>query len=223
MSFTRFAIYYVPAEGKLATFGARWLGWDVAAGAQVSQPDVPDIDDITMMPRKYGFHGTLKPPFRLANGMTVDNLAEDVARMAAECPAAKCDGLALTPMGRFLALTPEGDASGINRIARSCVTELDRFRAPASETELARRRKARLSARQEAHLMKWGYPYVLEDFRFHMTLTGRLKPEQMDHWAKTARQMLPELKEPFFIDEVAMVGERQDGYFQLIQSYALTG
>jgi 2'-5' RNA ligase len=31
-----------------------------------------------------------------------------------------------------------------------------------------------LTARQRSHLDRWGYPYVMEDFHFHMTLTGRL-------------------------------------------------
>jgi hypothetical protein len=28
--------------------------------------------------------------------------------------------------------------------------------------------------RQRNYLDRWGYPYVMEEFRFHMTLTGRL-------------------------------------------------
>ena len=35
-----------------------------------------------------------------------------------------------------------------------------------------------LTPRQRDHLDRWGYPYVMQDFRFHMTLTGRLPPER---------------------------------------------
>ena len=223
MSFTRFAIYYVPPAGDLATFGAHWLGWDIAAGARAPQPDLPGLDDVTMTPRKYGFHGTLKPPFRLAEGTTPDDLAGAVAGMAAAARPATAYGLGLTRLGHFLALTPMGDPSEIACVASTCVAELDRFRAPASEEELARRRKANLTDRQEANLIRWGYPYVMEDFRFHLTLTGRLPPDRMDHWADVARDRLPDLPKPFILDMVSLVGERADGRFELIQHYTLAG
>ena len=59
MSYARYAIYFVPSEGPLATFGATWLGWDVVAGRDVPQFDLAGLRDITVKPRKYGFHGTL--------------------------------------------------------------------------------------------------------------------------------------------------------------------
>ena len=51
------------------------------------------------------------------------------------------------------------------------------FARPPGAAELERRRKAGLSAAQEKMLLRWGYPYVLDEFRFHLTLTGRLQPE----------------------------------------------
>jgi len=223
MSYARFAIYYLPPEGALADFGAGWLGWDCVAGRDSIPPHVPGLDDVTMTPRKYGFHGTLKPPFRLAEGTDAGGLRQAVAQMAQVCPAAQSDALTLTALGRFLALTPVGDTSGIARVAATCVEALDAFRAPPGEAELERRRKARLSDRQEALLQRWGYPYVMEEFRFHMTLTGRLSVEEIDHWSDIARAHLPPLPSPFVMDEVALVGERQDGRFELIQRYALVG
>lgn len=223
MSYARFAIYYLPPEGALADFGAGWLGWDCVAGRDSIPPHVPGLDDVTMTPRKYGFHGTLKPPFRLADGTDAAGLRQAVAQMAQVCPAAQSDALTLTALGRFLALTPVGDTSGIARVAATCVEALDAFRAPPGEAELERRRKARLSDRQEALLQRWGYPYVMEEFRFHMTLTGRLSVEEIDHWSDIARAHLPPLPSPFVMDEVALAGERQDGRFELIQRYALAG
>lgn len=223
MSYTRFAIYYLPPEGALADFGAAWLGWDCVAGHGSVPLDVPGLHDVTMTPRKYGFHGTLKPPFRLAEGTDFDGLHSAVAEMAAACAPAQSDGLALTALGRFLALTPVGDTSGIARVAATCVEALDAFRAPPTEAELERRRKARLSDRQEALLRRWGYPYVMEEFRFHLTLTGRLPVDEIDQWTETARTHLPPLPAPFVMDEVALVGERADGRFELIQRYTLAG
>lgn len=223
MSYTRFAIYYVPPKGALASFGAAWLGYDVATGRLVDQPDLPGLDDVTMTPRKYGFHGTLKPPFRLADGYGADDLARAVAAMAATCPPAQSGGLALHRLGGFLALTPQGDTSTIARVAATVVSAVDSFRAPATASELERRRKAALSARQDALLTRWGYPYVMEEFRFHLTLTGRLPAGPMDQWADHAAALLPDLSARFDLDSIALVGERADGYFELIQRYALTG
>lgn len=223
MSYTRFAIYYLPPDGALADFGARWLGWDVRSGAMVRQLDIDGLDDVTVTPRKYGFHGTLKPPFRLADGTDQDALSSAIADLARRTAPADCSGLEVRALGSFLALTPEGDITGIARIASTCVTGIDRFRAPPTEAELARRKAAGLSPRQEALLGQWGYPYVMDEFRFHLTLTGKLKAGELDSWKTIARSHLPTLPQPFRMDQIALVGERPDGNFELIQRYALTG
>lgn len=223
MSYARFAIYYLPPEGPLADFGASWLGWDVVTGREVPQGDLPGLHDITVTPRKYGFHGTLKPPFRLKDGQTLDALEKAVSALAATLSPAVCDGLKLRQLGRFLALTPVGPLDGLQRIAGACVRDLDGFRAPAGEAELARRRAAGLSTRQEALLRQWGYPHVFEEFRFHLTLSGGLPEDDVRGWIDTLQSHLPDLPAPFVIDQIALCGERRDGRFELIHRYTLTG
>jgi putative phosphonate metabolism protein len=223
MSYARYALYYVPPEGPLAEFGAAWLGWNIIDGQETRQFDLPALHDITMTPRKYGFHGTLKPPFRTVETATFDDLDKAAADMASSVAPAICEGLELTALGHFLALTPRGDVGSLRKVAEACVRGLDSYRAPASEAELERRRKAGLSARQDALLQKWGYPYVFEEFRFHLTLSGRLPKEEMTEWSDILRQSLPELPAPFLVDQIALCGEREDGRFELIQRYALTG
>lgn len=224
MAYTRFAVYYTAPEGPLATFGAGWLGWDVARGQPVtSTDDLPGRAEITETPRKYGFHGTLKPPFRLAEGTDADGLAAALADLAARTAPAQANGLALSRLGSFLALTPVGPQDGIARVAATCVTELDRFRAPASEAELTRRRAARLNARQEELLTAWGYPYVLDEFHFHMTLTGRLPKADRQHWVDSVETALPPLPAPFILDALTLAGERPDGNFQTLERIPLTG
>lgn len=207
----------------MADFGAAWLGWDVVRGVAVPQPDLPGLQDITLNPRKYGLHGTLKPPFRLAPGRTPSDLEAATSDLAASLSPAHCDGLELTSLGRFLALTPYGDMDPLRRVAQACVRDLDGFRAPAPEAELARRRKAGLSPRQEALLMQWGYPYVMEEFRFHLTLSGRLSDDALSQWAETLRRNLPDLPAPFVMDQIALCGERDDARFELIHRYTLAG
>lgn len=223
MSATRFAIYYLPPDGALAAFGAAWLGWDVATARALAQPDLPRMDEVTSTPRKYGFHGTLKPPFRLADGCDAAGLRAAVSDMAAGCAPAQCDGLRLSRLGRFLALTPEGDGAALARVAATCVSELDAFRAPPGSEELARRRTARLTAHQDALLLRWGYPYVMDAFRFHMTLTGKVPSAEIVLWMDRVAARLPDLPAPFVLDQVALVRERGDGRFELLQRYALTG
>jgi hypothetical protein len=58
--------------------------------------------------------------------------------------------------------------------------EFDTFRAPLTAEDRARRNPSKLTPRQRGYLDRWGYPYVMEDFRFHMTLTGRLDAERRE-------------------------------------------
>ncbi|MEP5731110.1 MAG: DUF1045 domain-containing protein [Sulfitobacter sp.] len=223
MSYSRFAIYYVPPKGALAKAGATWLGWDVAAGCEVSQPDFPGLRDVTNAPHKYGFHGTLKPPFRLKDEAEVEDLENATSALAKSLPPAMCAGLEMTVLGHFLALTPCGDLGSLRQMATACVRTLDAFRALASNAELARRRKSGLSPLQEKMLTQWGYPYVMEAFKFHLTLTGRLTDEAIFTWSERVQNHLPELPVPFIVDQIALCGERTDGRFEILHRYALSG
>ncbi|SPF77434.1 DUF1045 domain-containing protein [Pseudoprimorskyibacter insulae] len=226
--YTRYALYFAPEPGPLAEFAAHWLGWDAASGTPREHPHVDGlpapISDLTITPRKYGFHGTLKPPFRLARGTDRAGLEAAVADLASRLPATTLEGLSVTPLGRFLALTPDGDASGLAQIANACVRDLDAFRAPASEAELERRRASGLTPRQDSNLLAWGYPYVFEDFRFHMTLTGKIPKAQVAPTAEALTSAFtPLLSRPFPITSICLFGERQDGLFEIVHRYALTG
>ncbi len=221
--FQRYAVYYLPDDKALADFGASWLGWDVVRGCEVAQPVVHGIGKATLTPRKYGFHGTLKPPFRLAEGKEFAGLEASVGALASGTSPVELDGLKLSRIGAFLALTPEGDTSALGRLAFACVRELDDFRRPAGTEELARRRASGLTDRQDAFLVEWGYPYVGEEFRFHLTLTGKLDPAAQTSMAEAVEAHLPPLSRPFTIGSIALTGEGLDGRFREIHRYTLTG
>lgn len=221
--FQRFAVYYLPEDAALAAFGAVWLGWDVGTGQPAPMPEVDGIEAITATPRKYGFHGTLKPPFRLAAGTDQVALEAELASFARMQPPVRLDGLRLSRIGKFLALVPEGDTSALAQLAFACVRDFDRFRKPAEAAELERRRAVGLTPRQDALLMEWGYPYVADEFRFHLTLSGKLDPETQAAANAALERLLPPLPRPYDIASVALAGEREDGRFQLIHRYALTG
>lgn len=224
--FKRFAVYYAPEPGPLADFGANWLGWDLAKGCAAPHPDVPglDVSALTDVPRKYGLHGTMKPPFRLADGAGFEDLEAAVQAFCATQAPVTLDGLQLTPLGRFLALTVQGDATPLSDLADATVAALDPFRAPLNDAELAKRRKSRLSDRQEELLAQWGYPYVMEEFRFHLTLTGKLPKADVETVRQRLKPLLdPVLPQPFVIRDLCLVGEDQAGMFHLIHRYALSG
>lgn len=225
--FKRYAIYYTPAAGTaLADFGADWLGWDSAAGAVRVHPDVPGVDmaEITATPRKYGFHGTIKPPFRLADGASPDALADALAMICASAAPVLLEGLQLARLGRFLALVPDGNATELGALAARAVQELDDFRAPLNEAELAKRRAAALTPEQDAHLVRWGYPYVLDQFRFHLTLSGKLDKATAHITEEALHPMLAPLPlRPYRIDGLTLLGEDAAGMFHQIHRYTLTG
>lgn len=224
----RYAIYYAPPPGPLSDFGAAWLGWDAQAGRTVAHPDVPGLPapvaELTQRPRKYGFHATLKPPFRLAPGRRGADLAEDVGLLAARLAPVRLQGVQLDRIGRFLALTPRGDVGPLAELAGAVVTGLDAHRAPLTADEVARRRPDRLNPRQRANLDRWGYPFVLEEFHFHLTLTGPLDDAQARATrAALAPVLAPILPAPFDIAHICLFGEGADGRFRLIHRYALSG
>ena len=86
MDYRRYAIYYAPRTGAFASAAAGWLGWDVETGQPVPHPALSGLEwpvaDLTRAPRKYGFHGTIRAPFRLDEGVTAQEVTQNVAEMA---------------------------------------------------------------------------------------------------------------------------------------------
>lgn len=173
----RYAIYWAPAHGSpLAALGERWLG-RTAANEPLPVPtiagfDAAELTTIIAEPRRYGWHATLKPPFHLSRGVSPAALIAELGAFVERQKAIPLPALVLRRVDSFIALVPDPPSPEIEAFAEACVRSFDRFRAAASDRELARRRQAGLSARQERNLQRWGYPYVMEDFRFHLTLTG---------------------------------------------------
>lgn len=226
--YRRYAIYWAPDPGPLADFTAAWLGWNPATGRAVPHPPVGrlprPVAEITATPRRYGFHGTIKPPFRLAAGTDAVGLDRAAAALSARLAPLSLPGLALHRIGGFLALTPEGDAAPLAALAAEVVRGLDRFRAPPEAAEIARRRPERLTPRQRALLDAWGYPYVMDEFRFHLTLTGDLVQAEADAVAAAlAPGLAPLLPRPFRIDSLSLFGEDGSGLFHSLRRYALSG
>lgn len=177
----RYALYYAPrAEEPLAGAASRWLGRNADTGeardlVPVSGIPRERLSAIVADPRLYGFHGTLKPPIVLADGATERDFVDAVGTFAATERQIDVPALALVELQDFQALVPAERCTALQDFSDRCVVEFDEFRRPADGAELARRRAAGLTDRQEDLLLRWGYPYVFEQGQFHLTLTGKLK------------------------------------------------
>ncbi len=214
----RYAIYYTPPAGAFADAGAAWLGWDVAQGRVVAQPD-PNLAAITADPRKYGFHATIKAPFRLAAGADVDDLKTAFTALAARLAPVALTGLNMVLLDGFLALTPAAPTQALQSLAAQIVRDLDLFRAPLNAHERARRRPETLTLRQRELLETYGYPYVLEQFQFHMTLTGRTDDPSLKHMALSHFDGL--IPAPLMINDLCLMGEDDLGRFHLLTRVSL--
>ena len=213
--YPRYAIYYVPAPvSDLDRFGAQLLGYDAFNGEDLAFPDdilkqAPDWREQTTDPRKYGFHATLKAPMSLADGKTEVELLAACAAFAATPRAIPVIRPVVGSIEGFIALIPAEPSPELIRLAADCVSEFDSFRAPLSEAGRARRNPSRLTPAQREHLDRWGYPYVMDDFRFHMTLTGRLGTERREPLLRMLADRFAALDLPTLpIDRIAVF--RQD-------------
>ena len=180
----RVAVYLTPNPGlgdeRAWSFaGGQWLGRDAATGQECTQVQVPGIATdlfaaLTAAPRRYGWHATLKAPFELAPGVGLQRFEEAVASLARSFPAFQLPPLQVADLGSFMALCPARSCGALQALASACVTQLHPLAQALSPEAMARRMRERLSPRQRELLVQWGYPWVLEEFRFHCTLTGDL-------------------------------------------------
>lgn len=210
MTAPRYAIYLAPdPETRLWRFGSSMLGYDADTGRGEPVPEALaglglDWRAATEAPRRYGFHGTLKAPFRLADGRSEDDLLVAAERLAATHDACAVPRLEPRALGRFVALTLAEPHAALHALADDCVRGLDALRAPLTDAERARRGAAALPPRQAAYLERWGYPHVLDEFRFHMTLTGPLPDEQRPAVLERLRALHAPLDAPVAVDAVAV-------------------
>lgn len=181
----RYGIYFSPSPAtSLHELGSRWLGRDAITG-QALNPQLPaelphgDWVRATESPRRYGFHATLKPPFRLAEGAFFEDLQTALHEFAAQREAFEAPKLTVGRLGHFLALTLAQPSGPFSRLAADSVSAFERFRSPATEQELEQRLRGSLSLREREHVIRWGYPYVFDTWKFHMSLTGSLAPEAL--------------------------------------------
>jgi hypothetical protein len=176
----RYAIYFVPeADTKFYRYGSSILGYDCYSGKTVDFPgwfgdDAVNWNELTATPRRYGFHATLKAPFHLSPSCTEAQLVKALQNFAALGHAIHSFAPTIRLLNGFFAVVPVEAEPALDTLAASCTTLFDAYRAPMSPQERGRRVALGLNQSQIQNLDRWGDPYALSEFRFHMTLTGKV-------------------------------------------------
>jgi hypothetical protein len=218
MKFERYAIYWTPPLfSPLEDFARRWFG-----GADSFGLDTALAAWAVRSPRRYGFHATIKAPFRLMPGLLPEELSAELERFCARRSRIITAPLALERFPSYLALCPAGRRAGLEWLASECVTHFDRYRAPLSDED-RERRKGALSPREAAHFDQFGYPYIFDLFYFHISLAGPLDPRELDTVSAALRPRLGSLvSDDFVFGELCLCGDPGAGKeFRVISRHAL--
>lgn len=215
----RYAVYFTPPkDDPLTLAAARWLGRDAFSGEQISVGQiVPGLSETlsayhTAAPRRYGFHGTIVAPFALASSAGEGELIAAFDAFCAGHRAFTIPAVGLRRLGSFLTLMASEPCAELQELAAAAVIHFDAWRAPLGEDGIARRNPEKLSERQNALLLRWGYPYVMEEFRFHMTLSGSLPADLAEPFEAAARHWFaPFIDAPLAVDGLALFVEPDAG------------
>ena len=214
----RFAIYYAPATADpLWIRAAQWLGRDAASDAAPPDAATHGLEAerrrrLSESARRYGFHATLKAPMALRDGTTESQLARAVDDFVAAHRPVPIGPLHIALIEGFLALVPVEQTDALTGFAMACVAAFEPFRAPLTAADRQKRMTAGLSPRQAELLDAYGYPYVAEEFRFHMTLTDRLPESERTAFAEAAEVWFgPLLDRPHMLDRIALFHEPAPG------------
>ncbi|AZO26578.1 putative phosphonate metabolism protein [Mesorhizobium shonense] len=225
----RYAIYFTPRQDEpLARIAANWLGRDPFGAAArpveaVAELSAAEVAFHTASARRYGFHATLKAPFGLAPNETEASLREALDNFAEVTSPVVIPRLVVGQIDGFFALVPEAPLPPLNGFAGEVVRAFDRFRAPLTEAEIERRSPDSLKPDEFRNLCQWGYPYVFETFRFHMTLSGRVGPQESPRLRAAIDSLFADvLPHPVPVDALTLFVETEPGApFMVLSHHAL--
>lgn len=228
----RYAVYFAPnVEQQWWAHASHWLGRCAVSQQRNAQPLIAGVSakrfaELTAHPRRYGFHATMKAPFVLTSQYQPSDLIDRVNILCRDMKPFVLPHLQVTLLDQFLALVPERNATQVTLLEEQCVKVLNDYAEPLGPEELTRRRSAGLSTDEDALLLRWGYPYVLERFRFHCSLTGSLASatrQEVSALTQAAHQHFDQLP-PCIFDSLAIFVEPTRGAdFVLLQQCPLVG
>jgi len=229
-SSARFAIYFAPdAASALWRFGSSVLGYDADTGLDVPFPDETPFDQPgwptqTSDPRTYGFHATLRAPFHVRARFAEQDVVHCARGIAASQTEFVLGDLEIAIIKGFIALVPVAAPPALIELEAACVRQCAGLAAPLSDTDRGRRLTATLTQRQRDNLDRYGYPYVFEDFRFHMTLTNRLPPQEAQRVAAQLGRLYAGIAAPVKIGSLSVFHQpHRQARFRIIARLPLAG
>ncbi len=234
--YSRYAIYYAPPkESNLEEFGRYWFGWDPLNAKLINNKqrinylngfgikNLKNIDKNVLIAKKYGFHGTLIPPFKLNKNYSTNLLFKKTEDIAKKFKKFKFYKFKLKKINNFYAFVQNKKNNNINKLSNRLVRELFKFRSPLTKKEIDRRNPSKLSKFQLNILYKWGYPYLMSEFKFHMTLasevTGNKLYSELKKIENNKEIILNEINN---FDKIYIFGENQKGMFENLENFSLS-
>ena len=202
-------LFHPQPTTSLWRLGCSILGYDAYTGGDVPYPNHPFFgpsfkSSFVSQARRYGFHATLKAPFAPAPGTSESQLADALRDFADRQASFSLAAPKIVSLGSFLAFVPSAPSAALDRLAAACVRDFERWRAPMSPSERDRREAAGLSPRQIALMDRWGYPYVMDEFRFHLTLSSALEASTLVQFRQAVEQLFAPIRAPLNIDGLAL-------------------
>lgn len=215
----RYAIYFCPAPASaLGALGRDWLGGEAVPNGI---PGVPASrwNELLSDVRRYGWHATVRPPFTLSPDVDYEDLRRAI-NVVAQSYSPSTITLRLSRLGGFLALRPVGECAAVNSMAAACTEAVEVLRAPLVEPEFQRRVRG-LDAIETHYLQRYGYPYVFERYRFHMTLSAPATVEEehaLQRWLALRAAAVPVAR----VDALSICVERASGAaFEVLERFPL--
>ena len=225
MSAARYAVFYCPEDSsELGLYGQQVLGrsadGQVLESAYGDCPDWQQASALSATPAHYGFHATLKAPFHLAECVSEQQLLDAVETLACRQTVIAMQTIRPRLLSGFVALTLQPQSQAIATLAELCVTQFEPYRAPLSQDDILKRKPDQLTERQREYLYQYGYPHVMSEFRFHMTLSGQIVPGEHEEHVRWLTELFDKhvLKTPV-LDRLAVFWQpdRETPFVRLAQ------
>ena len=234
-NYKRVAIYFLPKKNSsLENFGKNLLGRDINKKKKISLTRrqkyfinrgftyFDELKDYCEQPAKYGFHATLKAPFRLKRNVKTKNFYDVISHIAAQHSRFKIKGLKIVYSKKFTFITSRKPNKLLINLENDLVKHLDTFRAELNKTEIKKRIPDSLTFKQNKYLKEWGYPFVFDQFKFHMTLMNQNNNKLSNKQKLELEKLIYKISNNVIeFNEISLLGENKNGYFEEIKRFKL--
>ena len=234
-NYKRVAIYFLPKKNSsLENFGKNLLGRDINKKKKISLTRrqkyfinrgftyFDELKDYFEQPAKYGFHATLKAPFRLKRNVKTKNFYDVISHIAAQHSRFKIKGLKIVYSKKFTFITSRKPNKLLRNLENDLVKHLDTFRAELNKTEIKKRIPDSLTFKQNKYLKEWGYPFVFDQFKFHMTLMNQNNNKLSNKQKLELEKLIYKISNNVIeFNEISLLGENKNGHFEEIKRFKL--